>query len=322
MMLLHCGMRPFPSRALPAVRRLAVARLPAPAAAAAAPPPRRGLRSVPSDIERPPYAVSGRPPRAYPPVSVHGPAGVARMRDACAAARDLLSFAVSRATAGSTTDEIDEAVHAHCVGVLRAYPSPLNYGGFPKSLCASLNAVVCHGIPAGGEAARLRSGDVLKLDVSVYLRGYHGDTCATVLVGGAAAADAAARALDGATAGALAAAIAACGPGVRVAALGALIEPRLAAAGFAPVREYAGHGIGTSFHTLPIVMHHRNDVPEVMRPGMTFTIEPCVVEGRPDIELAADGWTVTTVDGRRAAQYEHTVLITEHGAEVLTAHAL
>ena len=218
---------------------------------------------------------------------------------------------------GITTEELDAAVHAQCVGALRAYPSPLNYGGFPKSLCTSLNDVVCHGIPSA--SARLVAGDVLKLDVSVFLGGVHGDCCRTVLVGGPAAADAAARALDAATADALAAAIAICGPGVPIAAIGALIEPRLAAAGLAPVREYAGHGIGTAFHTQPIVMHHRNAAPERMREGMTFTIEPIVVEGSPDIALADDGWTVSTVDGKRGAQYEHTILITAHGAEALTA---
>ena len=282
--------------------------------------PPSSLRPVPADILRPPYALTGRPPRVYPPVSVHGAAGVSKMRAACDAARELLAFACERAVPGVTTDELDAAVHAHCVTALRAYPSPLNYGGFPKSLCASVGAVVCHGIPRGGEPGRLRAGDVLKLDVSVFKDGYHGDCCRTVLVGGPAAADDGARALDAATAGALAAALAACGPGVPVSAIGAVIEPRLLAAGFAPVREYAGHGIGTAFHTLPIVLHHRNAEAEVMRPGMTFTIEPCVVEGAPDIEVWADGWTVATVDGSRAAQYEHTVLITEHGAEALTAY--
>lgn len=239
------------------------------------------------------------------------------MRVACAAARDLLAFAVAAAVPGMTTDELDSIVHAQCVDKLRAYPSPLNYGGFPKSLCTSLNEVVCHGIPS--TSARLATGDVLKLDVSVYLGGVHGDCCRTVLVGGSAAADAAARSLDTATLDSLNAAVSICGPGVPIAAIGALIEPRLAAAGFSPVREYAGHGIGTAFHTQPIVMHHRNSAPERMREGMTFTIEPIVVEGSPEISLADDGWTVSTVDGKRGAQYEHTILITAHGAEVLTA---
>jgi len=240
------------------------------------------------------------------------------MRDSCAAARDLLSFACEQVQPGMTTDELDRIVHERCVAVQRVYPSPLWYNSFPKSLCTSINEVVCHGIP--DMDAVIAAGDLVKLDVSVFVAGYHGDTCRTVIAGGAQATDDAGRRLVATTREALNSAIALCGPGVRVAAIGEHIQPMLEAAGYSPVREYAGHGIGTFFHTEPLVFHHRNASPAVMRPGMTFTIEPIVVEGAGRIFMWPDGWTVLTADGRRAAQFEHTLLITEHGAEVLTAY--
>ena len=250
---------------------------------------------------------------------MHDKAGVQRMRDASAVARDLLSFACELVHPGVTTEEIDRRVHEHCVSALRVYPSPLNYAHFPKSLCTSVNEVVCHGIPDSD--AELRAGDLVKLDVSCYVNGYHGDTCRTIIAGGAAATDAAGRRLVSTTKHALDTAAAQCGPGVPFNHVGAVIEPIAAAAGYVPVRVYAGHGIGRFFHTLPLVYHHINDASDVrMAPGMTFTIEPMLVEGAADVLLWPDGWTVVTADGRRAAQFEHTLLITEHGCDVLTRY--
>ena len=216
-----------------------------------------------------------------------------------------------------TTDDVDRIVHDACVR-RRVYPSPLNYSGFPKAVCTSINEVVCHGIP--DTEADIRAGDLVKLDVSCFVGGVHGDTCRTVIAGGEGATDAAGRRLAAITKAALDGAVAVCGPGQPVRAIGAYIQGCLEAAGLHPVREYSGHGIGHFFHTLPLVHHHANAEELLMRPGMTFTIEPMVVEGSARILMWPDGWTVVTADGKRSAQFEHTLLITEHGADVLTAY--
>jgi len=242
------------------------------------------------------------------------------MRRAGAVAAEVLEAAIRAVTPGMTTDALDAAVHAACMAA-GAYPSPLNYAGFPKSVCTSLNEVVCHGIPETDGV--IRRGDLVKVDVSVYVGGVHGDTCRTVIAGGAdaAAADPAGVALIAATRRALAAAIAACGPGMPVSVVGAAIAPVLAAAGYTTVREFAGHGIGTAFHTHPVVLHVPNADATILRPGMTFTIEPMVVEGAtPGVAMWPDGWTVVTLDGSRVAQFEHTLLVTEHGIDILTPH--
>ena len=156
--------------------------------------------------------------------------------------------------------------------------------------------------------------------MSVWVGGRHGDTCRSFVAGGPGAADAATRRLVDATKGALDRAVQACGPGLRISAVGDVIHPMLDAGGFDVVREYAGHGIGRDFHTRPIVLHHRNRSAEVLRPGMTFTIEPIVVEGRADICMWPDGWAIVTTDRSWGAQFEHTLLVTDHGVEVLTAY--
>jgi len=239
------------------------------------------------------------------------------MRDAARIASDVLAFACEQVAPGITTEEIDRRVHEKCVQ-LKVYPSPLNYNGFPKSLCTSINEVVCHGIP--DLQAEIAPGDLVKLDVTCYVRGYHGDNCRTVIAGGRDATDDAGRRLTDVTKQAVDAAIASCGPGVPVSQVGATIDPIVAAAGYASIKDYAGHGIGQHFHTLPLVYHHRTAESVLMAPGMTFTIEPMLVEGSPRILMWPDRWTVVTADGGRAAQFEHTILITEHGAEVLTAY--
>lgn len=219
-----------------------------------------------------------------------------------------------------TTDDLDALVHSYAVQQ-RVYPSPLLYMGFPKSVCTSINEVVCHGIPDAD--AVIDAGDIVKLDVSVFLDGVHGDTCRTVIAGGHTATDDAGRALVNVTKRALDAAIAAVGPGLPVTVIGNVIDPILRAGGYGSIKEFAGHGIGEHFHTQPLVYHHattRTGQTTVLRPGMTFTIEPMVVEGDPAIKILSDGWTVVTVDGKRGAQFEHTLLVTEHGVEVLTAY--
>jgi methionyl aminopeptidase len=287
-------------------------------------------RAVPPAIARPPYAVPGGDvPREYPPPTVHGAAGRDAMRRAGAVAASVLARAGELVRAGVTTDELDAAVHALSVAA-GAYPSPLGYAGFPKSVCASVNEVVCHGIP---DDTVVMAGDLVKLDVSCFIGGVHGDTCRTFVAGsgggggasstdfaGSPDLDAGGRHLALTTKAALDAAIKLCGPGVPIHAVGASIAAALAGARLEGVSAFAGHGIGGVFHTEPIVHHHVNDSPYIMRPGMTFTIEPMVTEGSGEVALWGDGWTVVTADGGRAAQFEHTLLVTEHGVEVLTAY--
>ena len=276
-------------------------------------------RTVPPHIPRPGYALpGGSPPRTHPPAQIHDPIAVSRMRDICAKASDLLSYAGELVKPGVTTEEIDEKLHSAAIAA-NVYPSPLGYGGFPKSLCTSINEVVCHGIP--DLDALIHSGDLVKLDVSCFLNGYHGDTCRTFIAGGAEATDEEGRRLFSITKQCLDDAIRICGPGVPISRIGDVIQGILDGAGFSAIKAYAGHGIGTHFHTRPLVWHFgANGATEVMRPGMTFTIEPMVASGGPGIELWSDSWTVVTSDASRCAQFEHTILITEHGAEVLTAY--
>jgi methionyl aminopeptidase len=295
--------------------------------------------AIPPGILCPPYAHTGRVPSEFPPAQVHNADGISRMRAAGLAAAELLDFAGKLVVPGCTGDDIDRRFHEE-VCRRHLYPSPLNYAGFPKSICVSINEIVCHGIP---DSTVLETGDLVKLDVSVFLEGYHGDTCRTFVVGGKAAADARAAALVAVTRRSLNAAIRICGPGVPVSAIGDTIQPILTEHGLMPVREYAGHGIGNAFHTLPLVWHYstapgkgtaaaatRSSAPTlrqlqqvrqpVLKEGMTFTIEPMVVEGDPAIHMWPDGWAVATVDRGWAAQFEHTLLVTPHGVDILTPY--
>jgi methionyl aminopeptidase len=194
-----------------------------------------------------------------------------------------------------------------------AYPSTLNYRGFPKSLCTSVNEVICHGIP---DSRPLADGDIVNVDVTAFIEGVHGDTSATFGVGEV---DATAVRLARTARGAMHDAIDAIGPGSRIHEIGKAIEKRAKAEGFSVVREFIGHGIGDQFHTSLQIPHYfdpRNDT--VLLPGMTFTIEPMINEGTRRLEMWDDDWTVVTKDKRRSAQFEHTILITEEGTELLT----
>jgi len=312
----------------------------------------RAVGALLSAAQLPPYArAGGSVPRGYPPPAQHVGAGADAMRRAGALAAEVLARAGERVVPGASLDEIDAFVHALTLR-LGAYPSPLGYMGFPKSVCASVNEVVCHGIP---DDTRIERGDIVKLDVSVFVGGVHGDTCRTFVAGdppgggpaapaafAASAAPAAPGAsssassralfaddavLDGAgrhlvavTKRALDSAVALCGPGVPIGAVGRCIGAQLERERLEGVEAFAGHGVGAALHTEPIVHHHENDSRFVMRPGMAFTIEPMVVEGSNEIELWPDGWAVVTRDLGRAAQFEHTLLVTEHGVEVLTRY--
>jgi methionyl aminopeptidase len=291
------------------------------AAPAEARPARRPLmpakvtprRAVPPTIARPEYAQTGRP-------TAHGrdvktPAELERLRRACRAAARVLRVTGEAVRPGITTDALDEIAHEETIR-LGGYPSPLNYRGFPKSLCTSVNEVICHGIPDGRP---LEDGDIVNLDVTVYLDGMHGDCSATFLVGQV---DAEGRRLVSVARECLAKGIAAVKPGRPVSDVGKAVEAHASRHGYGVVRAYCGHGIGESFHTsLQIPHHYDPSVKRIMEPGMTFTVEPMITEGTWQDLLWDDGWTAVTADGKRSAQFEHTLVVTPAGAEILTVES-
>ncbi|MCH8612740.1 type I methionyl aminopeptidase [Arsenicicoccus dermatophilus] len=270
--------------------------------------------AVPDTIVRPHYVDRGEDIREDGDALVKDAATIERMRAAGRLAAEAMAVGAALVAPGVTTDEIDRAVHEFVVAA-GAYPSPLGYKGFPKSLCTSVNEVICHGIP---DDRPLQDGDIVNLDVTVYLDGVHGDTDATYLVGDV---DEESRLLVERTHEAMMRGIKAARPGREVNVIGRVIESYAKRFGYGVVRDYTGHGIGTEFHSGLIVPHYdaapRYDT--VIEPGMTFTVEPMLtLGGDDDWELWDDGWTVVTADGSRSAQFEHTVVITETGAEILT----
>lgn len=274
-------------------------------------------RVVPDDIPRPDYAIDGIPKARKPTmpwdIVIQSPEDIAAMRVVCRMAREVLDAAGRAVRVGATTDEIDAIVHAETIA-RGAYPSPLNYNGFPKSCCTSVNEVVCHGFP---NAYVLRDGDIINVDVTCYYGGFHGDCSETFLVGNV---DARGRELVKTTYDCLNAGIAVCKPGVPYHNIGGVIEDLAHAAGFTTTPNFCGHGVHRVFHDNPTVLHYRNVVPNgVMKPGITFTIEPMINEGTAKNVMWPDDWTATTKDGKRSAQFEHTLLITEDGVERLTA---
>lgn len=284
------------------------------------PPVRKGAvgrgRSVPGSVQKPPYADSGNPgpmPRRW---EVHDESGREKMRSSCALAASVLHEVGGELDAGSCTDDIDATVHAAIVDG-NAYPSPLNYAGFPKSVCTSVNEVVCHGIP---DDCELWHGDIINVDVTNYLHGYHGDTSRMLAVGGWPALSTQAQELVSATKDALEQAIAVCGPGVQFKQIADRVESVARANSMRVVRDYTGHGVGQVFHAEPVVLHHRElgKGNEKMRIGQTFTIEPIFSLGSSKSRTWSDNWTCVTTDESWTAQWEHTILITEDGVEVLT----
>ncbi|MDQ1680588.1 MAG: methionyl aminopeptidase [Frankiaceae bacterium] len=289
----------------------AARRAPLPAPRRVRPGVQSPRRVVPDDIPRPPYLATGGVPAqgdAFP----KSPEVIERMRRAGRIAADVLAEAGAAVRPGVTTDEIDALVHASCVrrGV---YPSPLGYRGFPKSVCTSLNEVICHGIP---DSTVIRDGDIVNLDVTVFTEGVHGDTNATFLCGNV---DAQSRRLVRVTRECLDLGIEAVRPGAQLRAIGRAIQQHAQAAGFGVVRDFVGHGIGETFHAPPQVPHYDDPrATTVLEPGMTFTIEPMITIGDWRHVLWSDGWTAVTVDGKRTAQFEHMLVVTDDGAEVLT----
>lgn len=271
------------------------------------------MREVPAHIPRPPYADSGMLPDWDRTPQIHDAAGIEKMRAAGKLAAQVLEMAGGMVAPGVTTEEIDAAVHKMTIEA-GAYPSPLNYGRFPKSVCTSVNECICHGIP---DSRALRNGDIINIDVTVYLDGYHGDTSRMFYVGEVSPA---ARQLCEATKEALNAAIKVCGPGVPIKSIGAAIQAVGDRHKYGVVKVFVGHGVGKVFHAWPHVAHHRNNEPGVMQKGMTFTIEPMFTAGRTQERYWADEWTAVTADGSLSAQWEHTLLVTDSGVEILTAY--
>jgi methionyl aminopeptidase len=236
-----------------------------------------------------------------------------RMRIAGRLAAEVLEMIAPHVVAGVTTEELDRICHEHIVDVQRAIPAPLNYHGFPKSICSSVNHQVCHGIPG---PKRLKDGDIVNLDITVIKDGFHGDTSQMFFVGEPSQR---ARHVTRVAMECLYLAIRMVRPGIRLGDLGAAIQHHAEAHGCSIVREYCGHGIGRAFHEDPQVLHYGTPGTGIeLEPGMTFTIEPMVNAGKRHVKLLPDNWTVVTKDRSPSAQWEHTMAVTANGCEVLT----
>jgi methionyl aminopeptidase len=269
------------------------------------------MRTVPDHIERPPYAETGEPVRVAEP-HVRSQDVIERMRRTGKEAAQILQMLVDAARPGMTTDELDALCHDECIR-RGGYPSPLNYSGFPKSLCTSVNEVICHGIPDDRE---LRDGDILNMDVTFFKEGVHGDTNRTIPIGQI---DPESERLIRVTRECMERGIEVVRPGRPVSDIGKAIQTHAEAEGFGVVRAFVGHGISEQFHTDLQIPHYFNpQAATVMEPGMTFTVEPMITMGNWDHRLWDDGWTAVTLDLKRTAQFEHTLLVTDDGVEILT----
>ena len=248
-------------------------------------------------------------------VSIKTPAELEKMRQAGRLAAEVLEMIRPMVVPGVTTGELDAICHDYIVNIQKAIPAPLNYHGFPRSICTSVNDVVCHGIPS--DTKKLKSGDIINIDVTVIKDGYHGDTSIMVGVGDVAPH---AQRLMQITQECLYKAIRIVKPGTTLGDIGAIIQEHAEKNYYSVVREYCGHGIGAVFHEDPQVLHYGHAGEGlVLKPGMTFTIEPMINAGKRHTKLnAKDGWTVTTKDGRLSAQWEHTMAVTETGVEIFT----
>ena len=249
-------------------------------------------------------------------VPTKSPDEIEKMRVAGRLAAAVLETIGEHVRPGVTTDELDAICHDYIVRVQGAVPAPLNYRGFPKSICTSVNHQVCHGIPSN---KRLKNGDILNIDITVIKDGYHGDTSKMFCVGEPSIL---ARRLVKITQQAMRLGIARVRPGATLGDIGHAIQQYVESQGCSVVREYCGHGIGQEFHEEPQVLHYgKPGEGLVLEPGMCFTIEPMVNAGKRFIKLLPDGWTVVTKDRSLSAQWEHTILVTAQGHEVLTLRA-
>jgi len=249
-------------------------------------------------------------------VTIKNPDEQVKMRVAGRLAAEVLDMIGEHVRPGVTTGELDTICHEYITGVQDAIPAPLNYRGFPKSICTSINHVVCHGIPGD---RTLKSGDAINIDITVIKEGFHGDTSRMFFVGkpGIKAQRLSQIAFDSMWLG-----INELAAGKRLGDVGAAIQQHVEKQRFSVVREYCGHGIGKEFHEDPQVLHYGSyGVGLELKAGMTLTVEPMVNAGKPGVRLLPDGWTVVTKDHSLSAQWEHTILITETGFEVLTLGA-
>lgn len=268
-------------------------------------------RAVPTGIARPEYV--GKPgPAPHKGGDKYDQETIGRIRVASKIAAQALELVLGSAKPGMTTDDLDKIGHEFLISQ-NAYPSTLGYRGFPKSLCSSMNEVICHGIP---DDTVLEDGDLLNIDISAFIGGVHGDTNGTVLVGSGSQElqDLVLRTKEAMMRG-----INAALPGRRVNIIGRAIETYAKRFDYGVVKEFTGHGVGPSFHTGLIIPHY--DEPEydtLIETGMVFTVEPMITLGTADWDMWEDDWTVTTKDKQHTAQFEHTILITEDGPEILT----
>jgi methionyl aminopeptidase len=268
------------------------------------------IRKVPAHIQRPEYVGKERPKIGESDVKT--PETIERMRVAGRIAAQALEEVGKHVRPGVTTDELDRVGHEFLVDH-GAYPSTLGYKGYPKSLCTSINEVICHGIP---DDTVLREGDIVNVDITAYIGGVHGDTDATYLVGDV---DEESRLLVERTREATMRAIKAVAPGRQLNVVGRVIEAYAKRFGYGVVRDFTGHGIGTSFHSGLMVPHYDDPSLKVeLVPGMTFTIEPMLTLGTIDYDIWPDKWTAVTKDRKRTAQFEHTLVVTDTGSEILT----
>lgn len=277
-----------------------------------------GLRRVPDRIPRPEYV--GRPgPRPYSGDDRYAPDEVERIRAAGRLAAQAVDVVGAALRPGVTTDELDAVAHDFLIAH-DAYPSTLGYRGYPKSICTSINEVICHGIP---DDTALLDGDIVKVDITAYVDGMHGDLCAAFGVGDVApeAADLVERTREAMIRG-----IRAVAPGREVNVIGRTIESYAKRFGYGVVRDYTGHGVGEAFHSGLVIPHYdaAPDHATILEPGMVFTVEPMLTIGTPEnpgtIEWESwdDDWTIVTRDRRLTAQFEHTIVVTERGSEILT----
>ena len=269
------------------------------------------MRPVPAQIPRPEYVGKPAPTPSTDPWT-QPPEVIEAMRVAGKIAAQALAEGGRAVAPGVTTDDVDRVVHEFLLDH-GAYPSTLGYKGFPQSCCTSLNEVICHGIP---DSTVIEDGDIVNIDVTAFMGGVHGDTNATFLAGDVSEED---RLLVERTHEAMMRGIRAVRVGRQLNVVGRVIEAYAKRFGYGVVRDFTGHGIGRSFHGGLVVLHYDEPaVDTVLELGMTFTIEPMITLGSIDYDLWPDGWTVTTKDKQRTAQFEHTLVVTADGAEILT----
>lgn len=270
------------------------------------------IRTVPKHIERPEYAWKNSVQEAMGEPLIQTPEVIEAMREASRIAANALVVAGREVQPGVTTDYVDSVAHEYMCDH-GAYPSTLGYRGYPKSCCISLNEIICHGIP---DTTVIEDGDIVNIDVTAYKNGVHGDTNATFLAGDVAEEH---RLLVERTKEATMRGIKAAKPGRQINVIGRVIESYAKRFGYNVVRDFTGHGVGPTFHNGLVVLHYDSDTyTDILEPGMTLTIEPMINLGSLDYDIWDDDWTVQNRDGKFTAQFEHTIVITDNGNEILT----